>query len=74
MGGKDEIIPDETYDPTGTVEDLTPEEFDRLEAKGAAEDAEALVSGKGFADEQPDPEADEAWLNADDDAEEPDHG
>jgi len=67
-----QLTPDETFDLAGTVDALTAEDLDQLEAEAAADDAEALLAGDGTADEQPDPEAEKAWVELADD--EPDEG
>lgn len=67
-----QLTPDETFDPAGTVDALTAEDLDQLEAEAAAEDAEALLAGGSVEDDEPDPEAEKAWVELADD--EPDGG
>jgi len=66
MGNDVRITPDKTYDTSGTVDSLTLHELDELEAEGAAEDADALLGGQGFDDDEPDPEAEKAWVESGD--------
>lgn len=43
MGGPEEVTPDECYDTTGTIDELTLEQLEQLEAQAAVEDADELL-------------------------------
>jgi hypothetical protein len=46
MGGGEQLTPDECYDTTGTIDELTLEQLEQLEAQAAVEDAEELLGSQ----------------------------
>jgi hypothetical protein len=46
MGGGEELTPDECYDTTGTIDELTLEQLEQLEAAAAAEVADELLGNE----------------------------